>query len=76
MTDKDVWDRTITLIFFEAAHGSERFRQYVYPSLPYEYSINLDVVDTIREYIDKGYSAKRIFEIVEDKAYSSKLGRI
>ena len=55
------------LLFEEAARGSEGFRQWYYPGLPQDSTVNPQASEEIHYYISRGKSANDIREILVKK---------
>ena len=51
----------------EATKGGDRFRQWVYPKLPANYHMNVQVDAEIQEEMSKGHSAVEIGQILHKR---------
>ena len=68
-TQKPIQDEVLDTLCFRAVQAGDRFRQWLYPNLPKDYAINIEVFKEIDAGISKGHSSKEISQSIY-KAHS------
>ena len=63
---KITYDEAQRLVYKQAVTGGDRFRQWFYPGLPKDYTVNPKLKPEIERLMLRGYSAEEIAKIITD----------